>query len=68
MNGYEIKVTANFFIQAKNQEDCEKYIRESILDAGLFNVIASARQVGSFSDYLRTNEVHSYYDIDWDTD
>lgn len=65
MNGYEIKITANMFIQAKNQDDCEKYVREAILDAGLFNVIVSVRETGNFSEYLENNKVHTYYDIEW---
>ena len=65
MNGYEIQITGTLFIQATNQDDCEKYLKETILDAGLFNVVASAKQTTTLSEYLSKNHVYENYEVDW---
>jgi len=67
MNGYEIQITGTMFIQANNQDDCERYLREAIEESGIFNVVVSAKQTDTFPDYLSKNNVHSEYDVNWKT-
>ena len=65
MKHYLVTVSGTYFVNAGDEEECEKYLRAWIDESPIFNVIVETREKSSeaYTDLIMKSTTN--YDITW---